>query len=111
MSSRTPGQHCLPKARSANGCRTRSSGLGIIEAIYGNPNDDPQQQKDVTQIVRNLIQDERLSFTADNGAMEVHSQDDDPAYLIQKALEIRYCVDGGPEQTFTCQEGEQVELP
>lgn len=80
--------------------------LEVRRATYGSP-DVLEQRVDVTEIVRDLVRDGRLSFAADNDTFG-----GDPAPGVFKRFEIEYRAAGSPiERLEVFKEGESVDLP
>jgi hypothetical protein len=76
--------------------------LDVIRATYGG-----SQRADVTDIVRTLVQEGRLAFTADNGSLG-----GDPDPNVPKDLQIDYRLAGSASvNRRSFDEGSRVELP
>lgn len=104
--------HCfyapVPAAVEASARASVGSGeIDVTRAVYGDPARDVALRKDVTEIVKGLVDHGKLDFTADNGTLG-----GDPAQDVHKMLDIQYRLVGDStlyRRAF--QEGARVLLP
>ena len=94
------GAH-LVASKQRNTSQSVAAQLAIVKAVYEGI--DGGGSADVTDKVRSLVQDNALSFTANNAIFG------DPAYMHVKRLRVDYMVDG-KERTAAVDENQSLDI-